>query len=151
MNADHLAAWRLEMHGNPIGDPRRFDDDLSGTAEHRGAQVRHALTRLLRWAQACGVKAIPVEDLDLTDAKGRERRGRRKRFRQLISGIPTGRLRARLGSMADAAGIVIGVQGARHPGPERAHDARARAKGGRTPATSAPNTVRGARRARERQ
>jgi hypothetical protein len=43
-NADHLAAWRLDAHGNPIGDPRRFDYDLSGTASHRDAQVRHALT-----------------------------------------------------------------------------------------------------------
>ncbi|WP_200816018.1 transposase [Nocardiopsis sp. JB363] len=106
-NADHLAAWRLDTHGNPIGDPRRFDYALSGTASHRDAQVRHALTRLLRWAQSCGVQAIAVEDLDFTDSKSRERHGRRKRFRQVISGMPTARLRARLTSMADATGIAI--------------------------------------------
>ncbi|WP_204367467.1 hypothetical protein [Nocardiopsis valliformis] len=106
-NADHLAAWQLDTHGNPIGDPRRFDYELSGTASHRDAQVRHALSQLLRWAQACGVKAIAVEDLDFTDAKSREKHGRRKRFRQLISGMPTGKLRARLVSMADATGIAI--------------------------------------------
>src|SRR5262249_40906032 len=33
-NADHLAAWRLDVHGNPVGQPRRFGYDLSGTAEH---------------------------------------------------------------------------------------------------------------------
>jgi IS605 OrfB family transposase len=107
MNADHLAAWRLDTHGNPTGDPRRFFYDLSGTADHRDAQVRHALTRLLHWARACGVKAIAVEDLDFAAEKTREKHGRRKRFRQLISGMPTGRLRARLTSMADATGITV--------------------------------------------
>ncbi|WP_330286032.1 IS200/IS605 family accessory protein TnpB-related protein [Streptomyces sp. NBC_00576] len=107
MNADHLAAWRLDLHGNPTGAPRRFSYDLSGTAEHRDAQVRHALTRLLHWARACVVKAIAVEDLDFAAEKTREKHGRRKRFRQLISGMPTGKLRARLASMADQTGIAV--------------------------------------------
>ncbi|WP_431912826.1 IS200/IS605 family accessory protein TnpB-related protein [Nonomuraea jabiensis] len=106
-NADHLAAWRLDTHGNPIGDPRRFTYDLSGNAEHRDAQIRHALTRLLHWARTCGVKAIAIEDLDFTAEKTREKHGRRKRFRKLISGMPTGRLRARLTSMADQSGIAV--------------------------------------------
>ncbi|GAQ53787.1 IS200/IS605 family element transposase accessory protein TnpB [Streptomyces acidiscabies] len=106
-NADHLAAWRLDTHGNPIGSPRRFFYDLSGTADHRDAQVRHALTRLLNWARSCGVKAIAVEDLDFTAEKTREKHGRRKRFKQIVSGMPTGKLRARLTSMADATGIAI--------------------------------------------
>ncbi|ALC18423.1 IS200/IS605 family element transposase accessory protein TnpB [Streptomyces pristinaespiralis] len=106
-NAGHLAAWRLDTHGNPIGDPRRFFYDLTGSAPHRDAQVRHALTRLLHWARSCGVKAIAVEDLDFQAEKTREKHGRRRRFRQLISGMPTGRLRARLVSMADATGITI--------------------------------------------
>ncbi|OMI40570.1 transposase [Streptomyces sparsogenes] len=106
-NADHLAAWRLDVHGNPIGNPRRFFYDLSGTAGHRDAQVRHTLTRLLHWAQSCGVAAIAIEDLDFAAEKTREKHGRRKRFRQLISGMPTGRLRARLSAMADATGIAI--------------------------------------------
>ena len=38
MNADHLAAWRLDVHGNPVGNPRRFAYDLTGTADHRDAQ-----------------------------------------------------------------------------------------------------------------
>ncbi|MGW7384713.1 IS200/IS605 family accessory protein TnpB-related protein [Streptomyces sp. NPDC054794] len=106
-NADHLAAWRLDTHGNPVGNPRRFFYDLTGTAQHRDAQVRHALTRLLHWARTCGVKAIVVEDLDFAAEKTREKHGRKKRFRQLISGMPTGRLRARLTSMADHTGIAI--------------------------------------------
>ncbi|MGC9443240.1 IS200/IS605 family accessory protein TnpB-related protein, partial [Streptomyces sp. WG5] len=107
MNADHLAAWRLDTHGNPVGSPRRFSYDLTGPAEHRDAQVRHALTRLLHWARACGVTAIAVEDLDFTAETTREKHGGRKRFRQLISGMPTGRLRARLTSMADQIGITV--------------------------------------------
>ncbi|MFC7262343.1 IS200/IS605 family accessory protein TnpB-related protein [Streptomyces lutosisoli] len=107
MNANHLAAWRLDVHGNPTGHPHRFLYDLTGTAQHRDAQVRHALTRLLHWARSCGVKAIAVEDLDFGAEKTREKHGRRKRFRQLISGMPTGRLRARLTSMADQTGIAI--------------------------------------------
>src|SRR5262249_33021011 len=106
-NDDHLAAWRLDVHGNPTGRPRRFGYDLSGTAEHRDAQVRHALTRLLHWATACGVKAIAVEDLDFAAEKTREKHGRRKPFRRLISGFPTGRLRARLISMADQTAIAV--------------------------------------------
>ncbi|MEH0418834.1 transposase [Streptomyces sp. B21-083] len=107
MNADHLAAWHLDTHGNPTGSPRRFSYDLTGTAGHRDAQVRHALTRLLHWARTCGVKAIAVEDLDFGGEKTREKHGRRKRFRQLISGMPTGKLRARLSSMADQSGIAV--------------------------------------------
>ncbi|MFF6999247.1 IS200/IS605 family accessory protein TnpB-related protein [Streptomyces sp. NPDC008313] len=106
-NADHLAAWRLDAHGNPIGQPRRFFYDLSGSADHRDAQVRHALSRLLNWAKSCGVTAIAVEDLDFTAEKTREKHGHRRRFRRLISGMPTGKLRARLTSMADQTGISI--------------------------------------------
>ncbi|WP_155391130.1 IS200/IS605 family accessory protein TnpB-related protein [Catellatospora paridis] len=106
-NDDHLAAWHLDTHGNPVGAPRRFFYDLSGSANHRDAQVRHALSRLLHWAKTCGVKAIAIEDLDFAAEKTREKHGRRKRFRRLISRFPTGRLRARLTSMADQTGITI--------------------------------------------
>ncbi|MFE3449426.1 IS200/IS605 family accessory protein TnpB-related protein [Nonomuraea sp. NPDC059194] len=99
-NADHFAAYRLDACGNPVGDPHRFFYDLSGTAPHRDAQIRHAITRLLHWAEGAGVAAIGIEDLDFTAEKTREKHGRNKRFRQLISGMPTGRLKARLVSMA---------------------------------------------------
>ncbi|WP_264928815.1 transposase [Streptomyces sp. A012304] len=105
-NADHLAAWRLDAHGNPQGAPRRFDYDLSGTAPHRDAQVRHALIRLLHWAHRHGL-AIAVEDLDFTADTTREKHGRKKRFRKLISGMPVARLRARLVAMATELGITI--------------------------------------------
>jgi len=106
-NDDHLAAWRLDPHGNPIGEPRRFFYDLGGDAAHRDAQIRHALTRLLHWARQTGVGAIAVEDLDFSDSKTREKHGRKKRFRRLISRFPTARLRARLASMSAEAGIAV--------------------------------------------
>ncbi|MEU0971050.1 IS200/IS605 family accessory protein TnpB-related protein [Streptomyces sp. NPDC005917] len=99
MNADHLAAWRLDAHGNPVGAPRRFDYDLTGTAAHRDARIRHALIRLLHWAARLGL-GIAIEDLDFTAETTREKHGRRKAFRHLISGMPVARLRARLVSMA---------------------------------------------------
>lgn len=60
-NDDHLTAWQLDPHGNPVCQPRRFSYDLSGTAEHRHAHIRHALTRLLHWAKRVGVKAVAIE------------------------------------------------------------------------------------------
>ncbi|MFG2024266.1 IS200/IS605 family accessory protein TnpB-related protein [Streptomyces sp. NPDC048825] len=105
-NADHLAAWRLDRHGNPVGEPLRFDYSLTGPAQHRDAQVRHALIRLLHWAKHHGL-AVAIEDLDFQAEKTREKHGRRKRFRKLISGMPTSRLRARLVSMAAELGITI--------------------------------------------
>ncbi|WP_345431170.1 IS200/IS605 family accessory protein TnpB-related protein [Actinoallomurus vinaceus] len=105
-NADHLAAWRLDAHGNPVGEPRRFDYDLSGTATHRDAQVRHALIRLLHWAKRHGL-AIAIENLDFAAETTREKHGRRKRFRNLISGMPVAKLRARLVAMAAELGITI--------------------------------------------
>ncbi|MFF4399441.1 IS200/IS605 family accessory protein TnpB-related protein [Streptomyces sp. NPDC001480] len=106
MNADHLAAWRLDTHGNPVGEPRRFDYDLSGSAPHRDAQIRHALIRLLHWAKRHGL-ALAIEDLDFQAEKSREKHGQRKQFRRLISGMPTARLRSRLVTMAAELGIPL--------------------------------------------
>jgi IS605 OrfB family transposase len=106
MNADHLAAWRLDNRGNPLGEPRRFDYNLTGGVGQRDAQVRHALIRLLHWAKRHGL-AVAIEDLDFAAEKTREKHGRRKRFRQLISGMPVSKLRSRLVSMAAELGITI--------------------------------------------
>jgi IS605 OrfB family transposase len=106
-NADHFAAYRLDRYGNPVGDPHRFAYDLTGSADHRDAQLRHAFSQLLRWATRTGVTAIAVEDLDFSDGKTRERFGHRKRFRQLIHGIPTGKVKARLVNMAAEHGLFL--------------------------------------------
>ncbi|GAA2315292.1 IS200/IS605 family element transposase accessory protein TnpB [Streptomyces hawaiiensis] len=105
-NADHLAAWRLDEHGNPIGEPRRFRYQLDGPADHRDAQVRQALIRLLHWAARHHL-SIAIEDLDFTAEKTREKHGRRKNFRKLISGMPVAKLRARLVSMAAELGVTV--------------------------------------------
>ncbi|OAH13343.1 transposase [Streptomyces jeddahensis] len=107
MNDDHLAAWRLDQHGNPMGEPQRFYYDLSGNAAHRDAQIRHALTGLLHYTRRSGVAAIAVENLDFAGDKGREKHGRNKRFRRLISRFPTAKLKARLLSMAAEQQVVI--------------------------------------------
>ncbi|MER5757583.1 aldo/keto reductase [Streptomyces sp. NPDC002088] len=88
MNDDHLAAWRLDPHGNPVGEPNRYFYDLTGSTTHRDAQIRHALTRLVHHTRATGAAAIAVEDLDFTDGRCREKHGRNKRFRRLISRFP---------------------------------------------------------------
>ncbi|MFB6613860.1 IS200/IS605 family accessory protein TnpB-related protein [Streptomyces sp. NPDC056367] len=106
-NADHFAAYHLDRHGNPVGDPKRFFYDLSGASDHRDAQIRHAISQLLHWTRRCGVRAIGLENLDFTAEKTREKHGRNKRFRKLISGIPTGKLKARLVSMAAEQGPAI--------------------------------------------
>ncbi|MFJ6082357.1 IS200/IS605 family accessory protein TnpB-related protein [Streptomyces sp. NPDC092369] len=107
MNDDHLAAWHLDTHGNPVGEPRRFGFDLSGNTRHRDAQIRHALTRLLHHTRRAGARAIAVEDLDFGDGASRERYGRNKAFRRLVSRFPTARLKARLVSMAAEQNIAI--------------------------------------------
>ncbi|MCX4530754.1 IS200/IS605 family accessory protein TnpB-related protein [Streptomyces sp. NBC_00841] len=107
MNDDHLAAWQLDVHGNPVGEPRRFFYDLTGSTQHRDAQIRHALTRLLHHTRRCGAAAIAIENLDFTDGTSREKHGRNKRFRRLISRFPTARLKARLASMAAEQGIAL--------------------------------------------
>ncbi|MFJ6663845.1 IS200/IS605 family accessory protein TnpB-related protein [Streptomyces sp. NPDC091383] len=107
MNDDHLAVWRLDAQGNPVGEPRRFRYDLSGSASHRDAQIRHALTRLLHYTRRCGAGAIAVEDLHFAAGTSRELGGVSKRFRRLVSRFPTTRFRARLVSMAAEQNVAI--------------------------------------------
>jgi IS605 OrfB family transposase len=107
MNDDHLAAWQLDAHGNPVGAPQRFPYDLTGSTEHRDAQLRHALTRLLHYTRRCRAAAIAIEDLDFTHGTSRERHGRNKRFRRLLSRFPTAKLKARLVSMAAEQDIAV--------------------------------------------
>lgn len=107
MNDGHLVAWHLDIHGNPVGEPRRIFYDLSGSTAHRDAQLRHALTRLLHHTRRCGATAIAIEDLDFSDGKTREKHGRNKRFRRLISRFPTAKLKARLVATAAEQNIAL--------------------------------------------
>jgi IS605 OrfB family transposase len=110
LNDGHLAVRRLDEHGNPVGRPERIDVDLTGSSARRDAQVRHAITRLLRYSDRYGVGTVAVEDLDFADARttGRETMGRGsrgKRFRKSVAGIPTAVFRNRLTAQAHRHGI----------------------------------------------
>lgn len=112
LNDGHLALRRLDAHGNPVGAPERIDIDLTGSSARRDAQVRHAVTRLIRYTRRHQIGAVAVEDLDFADARatGRETmgRGRRgKRFRRSVAGIPTAVFRNRLAGQAAAAGVQL--------------------------------------------
>jgi len=106
-NDDHYAAWRLDSHRNPIGAPRRFSYAMGGSGDHRDARIRHATTHLLHWARHVGARTIGIENLDFGDGKTRDKHGRGKAFRRLISRFPTARLRSRLVSMAAEQGVAI--------------------------------------------
>jgi hypothetical protein len=113
LNDGHLAVRHLDRHGNPVGAAQRIAIDMTGSATRRDAQVRHAITQLIHYAQRRGLGAIAVEDLDFADARtlGREIMGRGQRGKQfrrtVISGIPTAVFRHRLTAMAHHAGIGV--------------------------------------------
>ena len=116
LNADHLAACVLDSSGNAVAEPITIRIDTAGLrATRRDGRVRAAITTLLDLAHKHTCTAIVVENLDFADARsaGRETmgRGRRgKRLRRTVAGIPTGKFRSRLTSMASRRGVaVIGV------------------------------------------
>ena len=109
-NDGFLAVRRLDSHGNPTGAPYKIAFDCTGTSARRDAQVRHAITRLIRYTDRYGITTIAIEDLNFEDARqqGRETMGRGqhgKRFRRTVAGIPTAAIRGRLTAMASRASI----------------------------------------------
>jgi len=112
LNDGHLAVRRLDPHGNPVGQPERIHFSLAGSSARRDAQVRHAITRLIRYTRRHHITAVAVEDLNFADARaaGRETMGRGKRgkrFRKTVAGIPTAVFRRRLTAQAHRAGISL--------------------------------------------
>ncbi|MEU5427281.1 hypothetical protein AB0H73_17010 [Streptomyces olivoreticuli] len=112
LNADHLAAYVLDPHGNPIGQPHTIPLDLIGPALQRDGRLRDAISQLIKLARQHGCAGIVVENLNFDDARstGRERMGRGgrgKKFRKTVAGIPTARFRERLRGMAFHAGLVV--------------------------------------------
>jgi hypothetical protein len=112
LNADHLAAYVLDPHGNPVGEPVTIPLDLTGPASQRDGRLREAISRLLDLAREHQCAGIAVENLGFTDARstGRETMGRGRRgksFRRTVAGIPTARFRERLRGMAFHAGMVV--------------------------------------------
>ena len=112
LNAGHLAACVVDVHGNPVGQPVTVPLELTGPASTRDGRLRDAITWLLDIAREHGCAGLAIENLGFTDARatGRETmgRGRRgKRFRHTVAGIPTARFRERLRGMAWHAGMVV--------------------------------------------
>jgi hypothetical protein len=112
LNAGHLAACVLDVHGNPIGEPVTVPLDLAGPASRRDGRLRAAITELLSIAREHGCAGIAIENLGFGDARatGREtmgRGGRGRRFRRTVAGIPTARFRDRLRGMACHQGLPV--------------------------------------------
>ena len=113
LNADHLACWSVDRHGNPVGGPVTIPLALDGLPQPtRDGHLRAAISQVLALARSRGVGAVAIEDLGFADARaaGRETlgRGRRgKRRRRGIAGIPTGRFRDRLVQMAHHRGLWV--------------------------------------------
>jgi hypothetical protein len=116
LNAQHIACWVLDCCGNPIGAPSTISLALDGLpASTRDGRLRAAVAEVIRLAKAHDCKCITVENLDFVDARqigretlGRSRRG--KRFRRIVSGMPTRQFRDVLvGMTANADLWVIAV------------------------------------------
>ena len=117
LNHGHLAVWAVTPDGNPAGPPVTVSLALSGLpASQRDGRLRAAISAVIGLARERGCRAIVIEDLDFADAReqGRERHGSRpshgrrgRRYRALVSGLPTARFRDRLVQMAANAGLAV--------------------------------------------
>jgi IS605 OrfB family transposase len=115
LNADHLAATRIDTSGNPVGRPVRALLDLTGASrETRDDRLRAAITTVLNHAKSTGATVIAVEDLDFADDKTREKFGRRKAFRHIIHGFPTTQFKDRVVAMAATQGLAVIAVDPRH-------------------------------------
>jgi len=94
--------------GNLIGRPSCIPLDLTGSGLRRDAQLRHTISRIIRLARTARVSAIAIEDLGFDDTTtSRERHGRKRRFRHLVSSFPTSVFRRRLIVMSARAGLTV--------------------------------------------
>ncbi|MER7197265.1 transposase [Streptomyces sp. CB01635] len=162
-NADHLAAWRLDVHGNPVGRPGRIDIDYTGTTDRRNAQVRQACSELIhssRWGRQywCKASSTKVHKTSGHDAAalvlGRRGQGlgARRRAEKTVSRKKTEAARIRCVETRPGAGTEDHRPPASvhqptlpaHPGPEtapRTTHPMCAAEGPR-PRSSPPSTVR---------
>ena len=107
-NADHLAAWILDGHGNPVGPPIRIPLLVKGLAAPiRDGHVREAISELLRIATEHEIGTIVCEDLGWGTSTGRDEATQGRAFRALIAGFPTSTFKTRLGAMAARAGVDV--------------------------------------------
>jgi hypothetical protein len=113
LNADHLACWTIDRHGNPVGGAVTIPLQMAGLpTATRDGRLRTAISQVCVLARSRGVRAVAIEDLGFADARvaGRETLGRGragKWRRRIITGIPTGRFRDRLVQMAYHQGLSV--------------------------------------------
>ena len=117
LNHGHLDAWAVTPDGNPAGPSVTIPVVLAGLpASQRDGRLRGAISELIATARRRDCRAVVIEDLDFADTReqGRERAGSRpsrgargRRYRAVVSGIPTGRFRDRLVQMAANAGLAV--------------------------------------------
>lgn len=92
----------------PVGAPVLIPLLLAGLpASTRDARLRRAITELLTVALSTGARAIAIEDLGFHAEGSRDKHGRNKKFRTLLSGFPTAAFRERLVAMATTAGLTV--------------------------------------------
>lgn len=112
LNAGHLDACVVDVHGNPVGQPITVTTDLTGPTSQRDGRLRAAISELIRLAKANGCAGLAIENLGFTDARatGRETMGRGRRgktFRRIVAGLPTAKFRDRLSGMAHHQGLTV--------------------------------------------
>jgi len=84
LNVGHLAIRRLDAHGNPVGSPRRINFGLTGTTARRDAQIRHAITRLIRYSLRHGTGNVTRHEAAAT-VIGRRAQGHKARRREGVT------------------------------------------------------------------
>lgn len=112
LNAGHLAACVVDVHGNPVGQPITVPTELTGPTSLRDGRLRQAISELIHLAKLYDCAGFSIENLGFADARatGRETMGRGKRgktFRRTVAGLPTARFRDRLSGMAHHAGLIV--------------------------------------------
>ncbi len=110
LNHGFLAPAVLDRSGNPIARLAHIPlvtENLP--ASTRDGHLRAAVTAALDLAQDRGCALVAVENLgfDQMRTTGRERYGSRKRFCQVVCGIPVAQFRGRLAAMAARRGIAV--------------------------------------------
>jgi hypothetical protein len=112
LNADHLSARVVDLHGNPVGSAITIPFNLkSASSSKRDALVRAAITAAIHIAKNPPHKVgrVVIEDLGFEDSKGREKFGHNKVFRATISGFPVTIFRERARAMIARAGLELWV------------------------------------------
>ncbi len=112
LNSDHIAAFNVDEHGNPVGKPASFPIAEEGSSAHRLGKLREAVHAALAWGKQHGAETVAVEKLDFVPLKSRDNekhyRGKAgKTARRKVSGIPTSKATEAITSSARKHGLTV--------------------------------------------